>query len=242
MKSDHPHDDRLAGRRRTDLSRRNFLQGVGVALALPAFESLVSPSLLGADVSPAGALATTPSGAPLRMAYVYVPNGVHQGHWWPKELGKDFGLTRTLQPLEKVKQHVQVLGGLDQLNANGGLDGAGDHARASGTFLTGVRVRKTAGADIHAGVSVDQVAAQRIGHLTRFPSLELTCDGVRKSGNCDSGYSCAYQYNLSWSNPTLPGITRAQSAARVRASLWCRSPRRAQEEPGTPSQAAALDP
>ena len=150
------------------------------------------------------ALAATPSGAPLRMAYVYVPNGVHQGHWWPKGQGKDFELTRTLQPLEKVKHQVQVLGGLDHLNAIGGLDGAGDHARASGTFLTGVRVRKTAGADIHAGVSVDQVAAQRVGHLTRFPSLELTCDGVRKSGNCDSGYSCAYQFNLAWSSPTLP--------------------------------------
>ena len=122
----------------------------------------------------------------------------------PRGKGKDFELNRTLQPLEKVKQQVQVLGGLDQINANGGLDGPGDHARASGTFLTGVRVKKTAGADIHAGVSVDQVAAQRIGHLTRFPSLELTCDGVRKSGNCDSGYSCAYQYNLSWSTPTLP--------------------------------------
>ena len=177
---------------------------MGVALALPAFESLISPSRVAAAASEAGALATTPSGAPLRMAYVYVPNGVHQGHWWPKGQGKDFELTRTLQPLEKVKQQVQVLGGLDQLNANGGLDGPGDHARASGTFLTGVRVRKTAGADIHAGVSVDQVAAQRIGHLTRFPSLELTCDGVRKSGNCDSGYSCAYQFNLAWSNPTVP--------------------------------------
>ena len=109
-----------------------------------------------------------------------------------------------MQPLEKVKQHVQILGGLDQINAYGGLDGPGDHARASGTFLTGVRVKKTAGADIHAGVSVDQVAAQRVRHLTRFPSLELTCDGVRKSGSCDSGYSCAYQYNLSWSAPTLP--------------------------------------
>ena len=87
---------------------------------------------------------------------------------------------------------------------SGGLDGPGDHARASGTFLTGVRVRKTAGADIHAGVSVDQVAAQRVGHVTRFPSLELTCDGVRKSGNCDSGYSCAYQFNLSWSSATVP--------------------------------------
>jgi len=99
---------------------------------------------------------------------------------------------------------VQVIGGLDQMNATAGPDGAGDHARANGTFLTGVRVKKTAGADIHAGVSIDQIAAKQIGHLTRFPSLELTCDAVRKSGNCDSGYSCAYQHNLSWRSPTTP--------------------------------------
>ena len=117
---------------------------------------------------------------------------------------KDFELNQTMQPLGKVKHQIQILGGLDHINATAGPDGPGDHARASGTFLTGVRVKKTAGADIHAGVSIDQVAAQRIGHLTRFPSLELTCDAVRKSGNCDSGYSCAYQYNLSWSAPTMP--------------------------------------
>src|SRR5204863_4183132 len=94
--------------------------------------------------------------------------------------------------------------GLDHINATTGPDGAGDHARANGTFLTGVRVRKTAGADIRAGVSIDQVAAQKIGHLTRFPSLELSCDAVRKSGSCDSGYSCAYEYNLAWRSPTTP--------------------------------------
>jgi Protein of unknown function (DUF1552) len=193
-----------ADKSRTDLSRRTFLRGVGVSLALPAFESLIAPGAIAAGGNGPMTPAITPSGAPLRMAYVYVPNGVHQGHWWPKGLGKEFELTRTLQPLEKVKGHIQVLGGLDHLNAVGGLDGPGDHARASGTFLTGVRVRKTAGADIHAGISVDQVAAQKVGHLTRFPSLELTCDGVRKSGNCDSGYSCAYQFNLSWSSAAVP--------------------------------------
>jgi hypothetical protein len=97
-----------------------------------------------------------------------------------------------------------VLGGLDHRNATPGPDGAGDHARASGTFLTGVRVKKTSGADIHCGVSIDQIAAKQVGHQTRFPSLELTCDSVRRSGNCDSGYSCAYQYNLSWQSPTTP--------------------------------------
>src|SRR6185436_17470546 len=116
----------------------------------------------------------------------------------------DFQLNRTMQPLEQVKHRLQILGGLDHVNATPGPDGAGDHARASGSFLTGVRVKKTAGADIHAGISIDQVAANQIGHLTRFPSLELTCDSVRKSGSCDSGYSCAYQYNLAWKSPNQP--------------------------------------
>jgi hypothetical protein len=204
MNDSQPHDHSHAGQRRAGASRRDFLRGAGVTLALPAFAPLVSPRLAATAANKAAAMAITPAGAPLRMAYVYVPNGVNQGHWWPKTQGKEFELTRTLEPLAKIKQHVQIVGGLDHVNANGGLDGPGDHARASGTFLTGVRVRKTAGADIHAGVSVDQVAAQRVGHLTRFPSLELTCDGVRKSGNCDSGYSCAYQFNLAWSNPTVP--------------------------------------
>jgi hypothetical protein len=149
-------------------------------------------------------VATAASGAPLRMAFVYFPNGAIQPNWWPSGEGKDFELARTMKPLEPVKNAIQIMAGLDHKNATPGPDGAGDHARASGTFLTGVRVKKTAGADIHAGVSIDQVAARQIGQLTRFPSLELTCDAVRKSGNCDSGYSCAYQYNLSWQSPTTP--------------------------------------
>jgi Protein of unknown function (DUF1552) len=203
MRQDHRRTDLVGARGVSDPSRRAFLRGAGVALALPAFESLV-PARAAAAAREGAKLAVTETGAPLRMAYVYVPNGVHQGYWWPKKEGKDFELNKTLQPLEKVKQHIQILGGLDQLNATAGPDGPGDHARASGSFLTGVRVKKTAGSNIHAGISVDQVAAQKTGHLTRFPSLELTCDAVRKSGSCDSGYSCAYQYNLSWSGPTLP--------------------------------------
>jgi hypothetical protein len=109
-----------------------------------------------------------------------------------------------LQPLENLRHQFQIISGLEDLSANPGPDGGGDHARAGGTFLTGVRIRKTAGADIHAGISIDQVVAQQIGHLTRFPSLELTCDGVRKSGDCDSGYSCAYEYNLAWRSATQP--------------------------------------
>ena len=203
MKHEPSRTEMVGAATASETSRRAFLRGAGVALALPALESAM-PAGVAAAMKDAARLAATATGAPLRMAFIYVPNGVHQAYWWPKKEGKDFELTKTLQPLEKVKQHIQILGGLDQINATAGPDGPGDHARASGSFLTGVRVKKTAGADIHAGISVDQVAAQRIGRLTRFPSLELTCDAVRKSGSCDSGYSCAYQYNLSWSGPTLP--------------------------------------
>lgn len=192
----------VARERHFSLSRRRFLRGVGALMALPAFESM--PTLARAFGDAANGVATTSSGAPLRMAFVYFPNGAIQPKWWPKGEGADFALNETLEPLASIKDKLQVMGGLDHVNATPGPDGAGDHARASGTFLTGVRVRKTAGADIHAGVSIDQVVAGQIGHLTRFPSLELTCDSVRKSGNCDSGYSCAYQYNLAWSSATTP--------------------------------------
>ncbi len=196
----------LAAQRHFELSRRTFLRGVGVTLALPFFESAFSGLARAATaVAPSGApLATTASGAPLRMAFVYFPNGAHQANWWPAGEGAAFELGKTMAPLSPLKSSLQILGGLDHKNATGGNDGAGDHARANATFLTGARARKTDSADIHVGVSVDQVAAQKVGHLTRFSSLELTCDDVRKSGRCDSGYSCAYQYNLSWRSPSVP--------------------------------------
>ena len=204
MKENDPLNHETAAQRYASLSRRHFLRGLGACLALPALESLRPLGLPAAVGEAAGPLATTPTGAPLRMAFVYFPNGAIQDNWWPKEEGTDFELNRTMQPLGKVKHQLQILSGLDHVNATPGPDGAGDHARASGTFLTGVRVKKTAGADIHAGVSIDQIAANHIGHLTRFPSLELTCDAVRRAGNCDSGYSCAYQYNLAWRSPNTP--------------------------------------
>ena len=204
MKTNLSLNAELAAQRFASLSRRHFLRGLGACVALPALESLRPLRLLAAEPAAGGAVATSASGVPLRMAFVYFPNGAIQDAWWPKGEGKDFELSRTMLPLEKLRHQIQVLSGLDHVNATPGPDGAGDHARASGSFLTGVRVKKTAGADIHAGVSIDQVAANHIGHLTRFPSLELTCDAVRKSGNCDSGYSCAYQYNLAWRSATQP--------------------------------------
>lgn len=184
-------------------NRRNFLRGLGACLALPALETF-APRALAASTAAASRIATTASGAPLRMAFLYFPNGAIPRQWRPNGVGRDFQFGNTLAPLESLRHRVQVLSGLEHLNATAGSDGGGDHARANGTFLTGVRVKKTAGSDIRAGVSVDQIAAQRIGSLTRFASLELSCDPHRKSGGCDSGYSCAYESNLAWRTPTSP--------------------------------------
>lgn len=183
-------------------NRRRFLQGLGVCVGLPALESLTGLKALGA--APAVAGATTPSGAPLRMAFMYIPNGVILDSWRPEGEGADYKLNQTMAPLAPFKKDFSVVTGLAHQHGFANGDGAGDHARANATILTGARPKKTAGADIHLGVSVDQVAAQRVGDATRFASLELSCSGVRKSGTCDSGYSCAYQYNVSWASETQP--------------------------------------
>lgn len=183
----------------THLGRRAFLRGFGATVALPSFRSL------GAELKPAmAAKGVTASGAPLRMAYLYVPNGVIMDKWRPQGIGSDFEFNDSMKSLADFKSDLQIVKGLEQANGWAGSDGAGDHARGGATFLTGARPRKTSGSDIRLGVSVDQMAASYIGSETRLPSLELSCDAVRKSGNCDSGYSCAYQYNLSWRSPTQP--------------------------------------
>lgn len=178
-----------------NIGRRTFLRGLGTVMALPFLESLAPTRLLGA----AGQAAR-----PRRMAFVYVPNGADMANWTPEALGTDFALPSTLQPLAAHRKDLLVMSGLalDKGRANG--DGAGDHARASSSFLTASQPRKTAGADIRVGVSVDQVAAQKVGDLTALRSLELGCDRGQISGNCDSGYSCAYSFNVSWRTPTAP--------------------------------------
>ena len=182
-----------------NLGRRAFLHGLGASVALPSFRSL------GAEINAVAATrGVTATGAPLRMAYLYVPNGVIMDKWRPEGTGSDFKFNESMKSLNDFKNDLQVIKGLEQANGWAGLDGAGDHARGGATFLTGARPRKTAGSDIRLGVSVDQMAANYIGSETRLRSLELSCDAVRKSGNCDSGYSCAYQYNLSWRSSTQP--------------------------------------
>jgi hypothetical protein len=183
------------------LNRRHFLRGIGVALALPALESFLGSKTYAAAVPQT----TSPvAGTPVRMAFVYVPNGVIGDRWNPIGVGSDFQLNETMKPLSEFRGEFQVISGLEHQNGRAGGDGGGDHARATATILTGARPKKTAGSDIRLGVSVDQVAASEIGKQTRFASLELSCDGVRKSGACDSGYSCAYQFNLAWRSDTQP--------------------------------------
>lgn len=183
-------------------TRRLFLRGLGASIALPALQSF-APRLRAAEAATAAKLATTATGAPLRSAFFFFPNGSIPSRWWPEKEGTDFEFSPSLKPLEEVRKHVQIIGGLENLNGEGGPDGAGDHARGVGAFLTGVRLKKSA-TDVRAGVSIDQVIARQTGHLTRLSSLELSCDAVRKSGACDSGYACAYQFNLSWSGPSSP--------------------------------------
>jgi hypothetical protein len=141
---------------------------------------------------------------PLRAAWLYIPNGVNVDEWFPSGEGKTYTLSNSLKAIEKQREDFTVISGLMQDWAHAHGNGGGDHARAVATFLTGCMPKKTAGADIHLGISVDQIAAQKIGHLTRLPSLELSTDGQRSSGKCDSGYSCAYQFNLAWKNETMP--------------------------------------
>ncbi len=177
------------------LPRRTFLRGLGTAIALPLLDAMAPVRMLASDAAKA---------APKRMAFIYVPNGANMDDWTPKTAGATFELPYILEPLKSVQQDLLVLSGLAHDKGRPHGDGAGDHARASATFLTGCKARKTPGADIKVGVSVDQVAAQKIGGQTRLASLELGTDKARLAGNCDSGYSCAYSFNISWKSESTP--------------------------------------
>ena len=179
----------------SQLSRRTLLRGLGVSLTVPCLDSL-APRVAAASQATAG--------APRRMAYIFVPNGVHVPDWVPTETGFGYQLPYILEPLAAVRDEMLVMSGLTHDKGRGNGDGPGDHARAASVFLTGAQPRKTDGSNIRVGISVDQYAAQNIGHETRLPSLELGCEAGRGAGNCDSGYSCAYSSNISWSSETTP--------------------------------------
>ena len=181
---------------RKHVSRRTLLRGLGAAVALPVLDAM-TPALSAASV-------VTRKIAPNRMVFVYVPNGIDMRNWTPAVEGRAFQLPKILSSLAPLQDDVLVLSGLVD---HGGMalgDGPGDHARASASFLTGVHPKKTAGSDISVGISVDQLAAQKIGKATRLASLELGCEDGHLAGNCDSGYACAYVNSISWRSATVP--------------------------------------
>jgi len=182
------------------MPRRTFLRGLGATLALPVLDSMV----------PRAAAAGT-SKPPIRLGYVYTPNGIvgacdkspRPFMWTPKSTGANFEFSPTMKALEPYREQLNVFSGLAQVTGRALGDGPGDHARATATFLTGVHPKKTGGADFQLGISADQVAAKAFGRYTQLSSLELGLEPQPLAGNCDSGYTCAYM-SMSWRGPTSP--------------------------------------
>lgn len=182
------------------IDRRTVLRGSAAVLGLPLLEAM-TPLAHSAYASPDEVKGT------VRMAAVFVPNGVIVPKWRPTrgESGEqtDWELSETLQPLADLKSKINVIENLTLDNGRAHRDGAGDHARGGSTFLTAARPLKTS-SNIRLGISVDQVAAQQLAGKTRLPSIELGLLGSRNAGSCDSGYSCAYSSNISWRNESQP--------------------------------------
>jgi len=173
------------------LPRRTLLKGLGVSIALPMLDSMV----------PAFA---APTKSPVRLAFAVVPNGMNMAHWNPTTPGAQYEMGPILGQFDAFKKDMFVLGNMADHNGNPLGAGGGDHARAGGSFRTGVNPKKTAGKDLGVGISVDQVAANELGKHTKLRSLELSCEDSRTVGNCDSGYSCAYSNSFSWRGPSTP--------------------------------------
>ena len=172
------------------VSRRALLRGAGAVIGLPFLDAM-RPAL----AAPGGKQAR-------RIGVVYVPNGIIMRDWQVKKIGTGFDFPRILKPLERFREDIVVVSGLSNHAANKAKGGG--HAKASGSFLSGALPKYTAGADVHAGTTFDQIAAQRFGPETRVPSLQLGCEDSRMIGNCDTGSSCAYTNTISWKNPDTP--------------------------------------
>lgn len=177
------------------LPRRTFLRGMGATLALPLLDAMV-PAL--------SALAGTAGNPVRRLGFAYVPNGVNVSQWAPPGAGPGLTLSPTLSLLEPFRDRLVVVSNLASVPAEAQGDGGGDHARASGAWLTGMHPKRTEGADYRAGKTVDQYAADELGKDTQFPSLQVSVDSIGGVGLCEGGYACSYQNTLSWRTPTTP--------------------------------------
>jgi Protein of unknown function (DUF1552) len=177
---------------RKSIPRRTFLRGAGAALALPVLDAM-TPAL-SADAK-----------RPIRMSFIEVPNGIMMDKWTPATEGANFALTRVLEPFGSFRDRLLVLSGLDQKQSAAlAFEIAGDHPRACTAWLTGAHAKMTAGADLRAGISVDQVAAREFGKYTQLASLEVGLESAEVVGTCESAYSCAYYNTISWRDETTP--------------------------------------
>jgi len=172
------------------LPRRTFLRGMGASLALPLLDAMVPPMT---------ALARTPAEPVRRLGFVYIPMGCDIARWTPPGDGRLVELSPALQSLEPVVDQLTVISNLELKNAY-----PGTHATSNAAFLSAAKAKWTESTDYHLGTTVDQIAAQQIGQQTLLPSLELAMDLLQTVGQCDNGYACVYQNNLSWSSPTTP--------------------------------------
>jgi hypothetical protein len=178
------------------LPRRTFLRGVGATLALPLLDSMV-PALT--------ALSRTAAAPIRRIGFFYVPNGMAMKYWVPEAEGAGFALPRTLEPLAAYRDQLTVLTGLAAMEAYPQPgEGGGDHARAAGSYLTGMHIKRTSAADVLAGVSADQIAAQQLAQETQLASLELSLESVELLGACDGTYACAYTNTIAWRTASTP--------------------------------------
>ena len=177
------------------LSRRTVLRGLGTTLALPLLDAMV-PAL--------SAMAQTAASPKPRLGFIYVPNGVMLNYFIPKTAGKDYELTPILKPLEAFRDQLTVISGTANAKADPLDQGSGPHSRAQATWLSGCRPKRTEGADVEAGITLDQIAASKWGKETALESLQLGCDTNYLTGNCEGGFACAYQNTVSWKTATQP--------------------------------------
>ena len=178
------------------ISRRTVLRSATASLGLPLLDLMTKQQARGNDAQGAK--------HPVRLAWVFFPNGTNPAQWEPETVGTDWGMKASLEPLRELKSEFSVLSGLAQVNARSLGDGPGDHARSAAAFLTGAHPLKTSGANMRVGTSADQIAAEHYGRSTRLASIELGTESGRAAGSCDSGYACAYSNNVSWKTATQP--------------------------------------
>jgi hypothetical protein len=179
---------------RKAMARRTVLRGMGTTVALPLLDAMIS-STKAAEVA---------AKARMRLQVIYTPNGMMMQNFTPAQAGEGYAMTPILKPLEPYREKFTVISGLAHKEAEALGDGGGDHGRSCGSYLTGVHVKKTEGADITSGRSMDQIVAKQFGEQTQIPSLELGLDPPSLVGSCDTGYSCAYTNTLSWSTASTP--------------------------------------